>query len=114
MTVRKFTNKEQVEFFFTVNEENSGHYVCICGKERKQKLGAGYQNLIEQFYTFTPWLERVDVRNRKRLSIKINFSVPYSPLALKSVLNVILLCFSTFLIPPLFLLIPPPPRHGLC
>ena len=44
--------------FFTVNEENPGHYVCICGKERKQKLGTGYQNLIEHITRSHPdWKE---------------------------------------------------------
>jgi hypothetical protein len=47
MSNRIFTNKERVEFFFTENNENLGNYFCICGKERKQKVGTGYQNLIE-------------------------------------------------------------------
>jgi hypothetical protein len=47
MNTRKFTNKEQVEFFFNKDDENSGQYICICGKERKQKVGSGYQNLME-------------------------------------------------------------------
>jgi len=58
MSSRKFTNKEQVEFFFTKNDENPGHYLCLCGKERKQRVGTGYQNLIEHITRSHPdWKE---------------------------------------------------------
>ena len=58
MNTRKFTNKEQVEFFFNKDDENSGQYICICGKERKQKVGTGYQNLIEHITRSHPdWKE---------------------------------------------------------
>lgn len=47
MTTRSYTNKEKVEFFFTESDDAPGSYTCLCEKERKQKKGTGYQNLIE-------------------------------------------------------------------
>jgi hypothetical protein len=48
----KFTSKEKVKFFFTQSDEDPEIYVCLCEKERKQKVKSGYQNLLEHIDRF--------------------------------------------------------------
>ena len=54
MTIKKYSNKEKVEFFFTKSDENPDKYICLCEKERKQKVETGYQNLTEHIERFHP------------------------------------------------------------
>lgn len=55
---KKFTTKEQVEFYFKKSDDNPEVHVCSCGKERKQKAGSGYQNLVEHIKRAHPdWEE---------------------------------------------------------
>ncbi len=71
----KFTNKEKVKFFFTKSDEDPEIYVCLCQKERKQRVGSGYQNLTEHIDRCHPDWEHLMGETAKGSKSKLSYFI---------------------------------------
>ena len=73
MTSRVFLNKEKVEYFFAQSKDNSGSYICTCGKERRQKPNSGFQNLVEHIERAHPDWKEIMSETEKGSNSKLTY-----------------------------------------